>query len=93
MYCSSCGKEIPESTNFCPHCGASQTAPVAKPIPSADDEDKASIILIIISFLFPIVGWILYFVKKEDMPNAAKKYAYWAWGGFGLNLLITLCNL
>ena len=94
MFCRSCGKEIPENTSFCPHCGASQAAPVAPSAPaSANVEDKAGTFLIIISFLIPIIGWILYFAKKGETPKAAKTYAKWAWGGFALNLLITILNL
>ncbi|MEE3412156.1 MAG: TM2 domain-containing protein [Treponema sp.] len=26
MYCRNCGKELPDNTNFCPECGAAQSA-------------------------------------------------------------------
>jgi hypothetical protein len=51
--------------------------------------DKAGIGLCILSFLFPIVGIILYFVKKNEEPNAAKTYLSCGIGGFALGLLIT----
>ena len=50
--------------------------------------DKAGIGLIILSILFPIVGIILYFVKKDDEPNAAKTYLGCGIAGFVIGLLI-----
>lgn len=53
-------------------------------------EDKAKIALAIVSFLIPIVGLILYFVKKKEAPNAAQTYLYCCLAGFALNFLICL---
>lgn len=39
-----------------------------------DKPDKASVGIIILSVLFPIVGLILFFVKKKKQPKAAKAY-------------------
>lgn len=44
----------------------------------------------ILAFLFPIVGWILYFAWKDERPNAASQVAKWAWIGFGTGFLINL---
>lgn len=52
------------------------------------ESKSASTGLIILSFLFPIVGWILYFVKKSENIGAAKTYAKWGWAGFGLGLIL-----
>lgn len=46
-------------------------------------------ILIIISILLPIVGYVLFFVKKDDEPEIAKTYLYAALGGSVVGLLIT----
>ncbi len=35
----------------------------------------------VLSFLFPIVGWILWAVKKDSNPEDAHKCAKWAWIG------------
>lgn len=53
----------------------------------AENENKAGVIALICSFLFPIVGVILYFVKKEKVENA-KAYLYSALGGFGVGIII-----
>ena len=51
-----------------------------------NNEDKPSIGLNILSFLIPIVGWILYFaLEKGEKASACAK---WAWIGFGVNLLL-----
>lgn len=34
MFCKQCGKEIPDNSNFCTHCGASQA--VAEPAPQPE---------------------------------------------------------
>ena len=44
----------------------------------------------ILAFLFPLVGWILYFAWKSERPNAASQVAKWAWIGFGVGFLLNL---
>jgi len=44
----------------------------------------------LLSFLFPIVGWILWAVKKDSNPEDAHNCAKWAWIGFGAGLFISL---
>ena len=41
----------------------------------------------IISFIIPLVGWILYFAWKDEDYQKAKTASTWAWIGFGFNLL------
>lgn len=52
-------------------------------VDSANDE--ASTGLCILSFLFPIVGWILYFSLSGERAKACAK---WAWIGFFVGLLL-----
>ena len=44
----------------------------------------------ILAFLFPIVGWILYFAWRNERPNAASQVAKWAWIGFGVGFVLNL---
>ena len=44
----------------------------------------------VLSFFFPIVGWILWAVKKDQNPEDASKCAKWAWIGFGVGLVCAL---
>ena len=53
-------------------------------------EDKQSIGLNILSFLFPIVGWVLYFVLKGQTPIKAKGCGIWGLVGFGVGLLFQI---
>ena len=43
-------------------------------------------------FLVPIVGIILYFTKKEEMPNCAKSYLTWSLIGFALGVIVNLAS-
>lgn len=58
--------------------------------PYEDVEDSAGILMNILCFLIPIVGLVLYFVKKSDYPNTAKSYLTWAAAGFGVSILINI---
>ena len=53
-------------------------------------EDRANVGLVIVSVLFPIVGLILFFVKKKETPKAAKAYIIAAVISFGVCLLINI---
>ena len=35
MFCSNCGKQIPDGSAFCPECGTKLTAPVTQAAPTA----------------------------------------------------------
>lgn len=48
---------------------------------STSENDEPSIGLNILSFFFPIIGWILYFAL--DKGEKASSCAKWAWIGFG----------
>lgn len=54
------------------------------------NEDKPSIGLNILSFLLPIVGWILYYVFRDDRPNKASACSKWAWISVGISVGIRI---
>lgn len=56
--------------------------------PQPIQEDKPSVALNILSFLFPIVGWVLYFALKKT--EKAKSCAKWAWIGFIAGIILQL---
>lgn len=62
-YCQKCGGTVSEGAVKCDHCGCMVT-----------DEDKANITLMILSFLIPIAGIILWPVKHKKAPKAARTY-------------------
>lgn len=63
--------KIPATDNIPTNVPILNEATIAKKI---DQNDKPSIILCILSILFPVVGIILYFTKKKTSPNSARTY-------------------
>lgn len=71
--------------------GAIPDVPPPPPVPV--DEDKLSVILCIVSFLFPIVGWILWGVNHNTKPKKASTAATMAWIGFTIGLISNIVNI
>lgn len=57
----------------------------------ANKNDRPSFGLALLSFAFPLVGWIMYFIFKSDKPKMAKQALNSAW--FGVFCSIFLCIL
>lgn len=80
MFCKHCGKEVKDGVKFCPSCGGSievvdgTTQTVNTVSNGTSDEPKASVGIIIASILIPLVGIIMYFVKRGSEPKNAKTY-------------------
>ncbi|MCQ2550837.1 MAG: zinc ribbon domain-containing protein [Clostridia bacterium] len=79
MYCPNCGKEIAEETVICPHCGV-QIKNVKK--------DEPNTLLKVVSFIFPIIGLIIYLVMMDDEPKSAKAYGKMALIGFVVGIAL-----
>lgn len=59
-----------------------------------DSEDSSSPIgWCILSFIIPLVGWILYFNWRRTKPDKASAVCTWAWIGFVVNLFITFAGM
>lgn len=52
---------------------------------------KMNVWLGIASFLFPVVGWILWGQWKKEAPECARKAAWLGWGGFIVGLILRFC--
>ncbi|MCQ2307704.1 MAG: hypothetical protein MJ000_09120 [Bacteroidales bacterium] len=52
------------------------------------EEEGAPIGLKIISFLIPIVGWVCYFIIKDDNITKAKDCSKFAWIGFAVAFVL-----
>lgn len=78
MYCSRCGSQLPPSLddNKCPNCGAEIYT------------KKSYLVLRIASLLFPILGFVLYFVYRKDNQDKADKVKAAAWAGVVINLVL-----
>ncbi len=51
--------------------------------------NKTNPILVILSVLLPLIGYVLYFVKREGEPDAATNYLWSAIAGSIIGLLLT----
>ena len=55
----------------------------------SENTEKAGTLALIVSFLFPLIGIICYFVQKKSVENPSA-YLYAALGGFALGLIMRL---
>ena len=46
--------------------------------------------LVIVSFLFPIVGWILWAVWHKETPRRARTASFCGWGGFAAGIILRI---
>ena len=67
MYCSHCGKPIPEGADYCLNCGCAVNGG-SRP----SENDSSSFGFALLGFLFPLVGLVLYFVYDDKRPRRAK---------------------
>ena len=67
--------------------------PVPPPPPRYYKPDELGVGWAILAFLIPLVGWIFYFVWKDETPRRASQVATWAWVGFGVNLIVTFASM
>lgn len=106
MYCTRCGKELEEDAKFCPKCGEPVRLENRTDYTNMEDyassngytspyyeEDRASIGLCVISFLFPFMGVIFFFMKRRTTPNKAKACLITGIVSFVLNFIATYALL
>lgn len=61
--CKECGKEISSNATVCPNCGYK----------NINNQEKASFGILVICFLIPIVGIILFAINISSKPKYAKQ--------------------
>lgn len=71
MKCPSCGKEVKETYNVCPHCGRDLRKDTFETVGDDQPWDDNALPWGILGFFIPIVGLILYLVWKSERPIAA----------------------
>lgn len=59
----------------------------------ANNDEDLGFGLSILSFLFPVVGWILWGVWRKEHPKKAHNAALIAWISFGLNFIIGILSV
>lgn len=82
-YCSFCGSELTDQAVVCIKCGCSVRASPVLPDRGPAPVDVADTGIVVLCVLFPIIGLIMWALKKDETPNAAKAY--------GKAALITVC--
>ena len=72
MYCKNCGCSLTDDATKCENCGAvlSYGFEAGKTIPVK--EEKGSVLLGILGFMFPLIGLILYLAMMHSEPKKAK---------------------
>lgn len=68
MFCTKCGSEISDAAAVCPHCGL----PTAEPQKSDATAKEYPFLLGFVSFVFPLVGFILMIVYWKSKPISAR---------------------
>ncbi|WP_295209241.1 zinc ribbon domain-containing protein [Ruminococcus sp.] len=93
-FCRKCGKEINDDAVICVHCGCAteKAAQQNNQNPNYDPDSNADFVEILLSVLIPIAGIIMYFVKKDTRPKAAKTCLLvgiitWALGTIAMTML------
>lgn len=84
MYCSHCGKPIPEGADYCLNCGCSVNG--GRP----DKNDSSSFGFALLGFLFPLIGLILYFVYDDKRPKRAKSVGKGALVGVITRIVVSI---
>lgn len=96
MFCSNCGKEINEKSNFCPNCGYrvdnmtnaySYTSNSTNVITNKNNSGSGYGVL---SFFLPLCGLILYLVWRKNRPEYAKACIVGTLIALGLTVLSIL---
>lgn len=82
-YCKFCGKQISDYADICMHCGRYQNKKEIL-------DDAPSTGIAILSFIFPVLGFILWLVWKPTLPLRAKSAGKAALIGIILVLVLWL---
>jgi uncharacterized membrane protein YvbJ len=97
MYCSKCGKIIPDNSAFCSECGNVTAANAQQPANFSQNfngysqpiiQDTPNTLANIASCCFPVVGLVLYLVWKDTKPQSASSVCKWTVGGLIGGVLI-----
>ena len=98
--CPSCGSSNVEHIDTdkyqCPYCGktfSSRESLQDVPVNSNQvlvSEDKPTFLMNLLSFLIPVGGIILYFVKKAKTPISAKSYLKWGLIGLAVTIVFEI---
>ena len=83
-FCSSCGNQLHIDAVVCPNCGCA----VSLNLSNTQMFDKNSTGLNILSYIFPLLGFILYLILEDDKPIKAKGCKKFAILGFVIPIIV-----
>lgn len=86
MYCSRCGREIDDKALMCPYCGTK----TMNNLNTFITNDQPSFGYAFISFIIPIVGFILYLIYRDERPKRAKSALKGAAAGIVVYILVVI---
>lgn len=89
MFCRTCGTQLEQNTAFCPKCGTSIQGTPVVPNPSSQVEES-TVGWLLLGLFFPLVGFILWLVWKDDKPARSKAAGKGALIGVIVSVAITL---
>lgn len=72
MYCKNCGCSLPDDATKCENCGAVLSYGFEADKTNPVKEEKGSVLLGILGFMFPLIGLILYLAMMHSEPKKAK---------------------
>ena len=72
MYCKNCGCSLPDDATKCENCGAVLSYGFKAGKTNPVKEEKGSVLLGILGFMFPLIGLILYLAMMHSEPKKAK---------------------
>lgn len=82
-YCPNCGKQVNNEDKICMHCGNSIDR-----FNYVDKSDRAGVITIILSFLIPLFGLVIYGANHATFPRKSRACMIAAGLGIIVNLLL-----
>lgn len=72
MYCKNCECSLPDDATKCENCGAVLSYGFEAGKTNTVKEEKGSVLLGILGFMFPLIGLILYLAMMHSEPKKAK---------------------
>lgn len=90
MYCKNCGCSLPDDATKCENCGAVLSYGFEAGKTNPVKEEKGSVLLGILGFMFPLIGLILYIAMMHSEPKKAKSAGKGALTAFVIYLVFVV---
>ena len=81
MNCRNCNTKATKGDMYCSNCGCKLI------------EEKTDVLLVIVSVIFPLIGLIIYLVKRDDSPKTAKACGLGALIAFIIKFVISIITI